>query len=142
MPEPILPFKHDMYKLPKGADGVLATLQTNLVIDLAAQTPAFIDYDTRIRPDGNYPLGPGLYNFLLYTIPGPPGRGAGTIFTTLRKHDHNSELHYRSTNGAQYKLAVGNSARILPSHFKIEEESPHECNTCQAESNLHAQGGV
>lgn len=114
-------FGQDMFKLPKGADGQYAILQDALVLDKVAQTSAFLDYDTRIRPGGeSYPLPPGLYLCLIFTIPGPPGRGAGTLFTTLRKYDVNKDMSYRSSIGEKFQIAIGESAHALPAQFQSE----------------------
>lgn len=119
--EQFLVFANDMFKLPKGADGQLAVLQNVLTLDLTSQVPAFLDYDTRIRGGTreNYPLSPGLYDCLIFTIPGPPERGAGVLFTTLRKHDVNKHMHYLSSIGDRFRIKIGDT-HALPAQFRLE----------------------
>lgn len=118
-PVQFIRFDNDMFKLPEGANGQLAILQDVLVLDLSEQTPAFLEYDTRMRPGSeNYRLSSGLYLCLIFTIQKNQARGAGTIFTTLRKFDVNKQMHYRSLIGERFKIAIGESAHVLPPKFQ------------------------
>ena len=128
----------NMYeKLPPDCHGKEALLIECIVVDPSLQTKAFLDYDTKVRgKDEYYKLKPGLKLLLLFVIPGPPGIGAGTFFTTFRSFDFNEEMFYRHARGDKFRIRI-------ETRTQIKVESTHESNARkEGESDIHAQGGV
>ena len=104
--EPVLKFSYDYYKLPVNWEGKLARLAHVHVIELEEQSPAFLEFDTRIRSPEDSPWGP----FKHYPLPSK-GKALfllfwcdGTVFQTVRLHTPSKEEYYRSMIGSLFKL--------------------------------------
>jgi hypothetical protein len=87
-----LKFSHDYEKLPLDWQGKKARLIALQRINLEDQTKQFLEYDTKIRGGGNYPLPKkGKYILLLFEMVGNT-----TFFTTIRRYTMSKHNFYQT----------------------------------------------
>lgn len=93
-------FSHDYEKLPINFNGRHARLLDIRNIKLEEQSPAFLEFDTRIRGGGHYDLPKsGDYLLLLFELV-----MGGGFFTTIRRRTDEKEKYYRARKGAVFTL--------------------------------------
>lgn len=103
MPQP-LKFSADYEKLPPGWEGKHAWLLLVHPIPIEAQTPAFLDYDTKFRlsPE-RYPL-PTSGPYILLVLMMAEGPSLGAVFTTLRSNRPGKWQYYKALQGEKVEL--------------------------------------
>jgi hypothetical protein len=99
--EPTLKFSSDYAKLPVDWEGTRAQFVFKGVLNLAMQSPAFIEFDTRQRDGGHYAL-PKSGAFLVLGFV----HETGLFFQTLRRWTKQKEAYYDSLLGKWFELVM------------------------------------
>ena len=95
----VIKFSHDYYKLAGVSSGAPAKLLQVIRCDHRDLSPHFIEYDTAIKPKGNYPLPAGKQLLLIF-------RCDGVLFTTVRRWTPEKNRFYINEVGNTFKVEI------------------------------------